>query len=67
MATFLRKNGLEVDVLVVDERELEPIVTVKVIGTGEEKKVPIGQLSSDRGDLAVYQAADEIITEDDTP
>lgn len=52
---------MEVDVLVIDERELEPVVTVRVLGTGDEIRVPIGRLVSSSGDIEIYRNADEIL------
>lgn len=61
MPSWLRSSGLEVRILIVDERPLEPEVTVEVLGTGEEKTVPIGQISSSQGDAEIYSNADEIL------
>lgn len=63
MPSWLRPGGMEVDVLVVDETELEPMVTVRIIATGEERIVPIGKISSSEGDLSVYREANEVIRE----
>lgn len=65
MTTWLRSNGLEVRILTIDERPIEPEVEVEVVGTGETKWVQIGKLVSSSGDAEVWGSASEVMRDEE--